>query len=120
MLTKDIERIIMLLNHFNKNNNDKTIIKNILKSVKNQGIYDDVEIEDICVNIILFNEALIPYCFILDEDKDCLSVLVTDLNGLEKISIINKEYILQVNVVYADDILITEEESEGVDDKMVV
>lgn len=104
-----------------KNNNDKTIIKNLIKSVKRQGIYDDVEIDDICVNIILFNEALMLYCFILDEDKDYLSVLVTDLNGLEKISIINKEHILQVNVVYADDIELSEkEESEGVDDKMII
>lgn len=80
-------------------------IENILKnSLKEQGIKKDID--KICFNVILDNELLYNLCFLIDEDEKWLTLVETTDEGLEKVRIINKDYICGIEVVYNEELLL--------------
>lgn len=95
--------------------------KNIIESVKKQGIYENPHIEDIAVTITLINGDILPFCFITSEDEKYISIVCTDLaTGGEKVNIISKDSVVRIAVCYADDIAINDEKKEETKDKMII
>jgi hypothetical protein len=73
----------------------------------------DVSKEFICVNI---STEIMDYnlCFIEYEDSEKLGVYVTHEDGRERYMILNKQYIVSLQVVYENDIKIGVKDEEDI------
>lgn len=73
----------------------------IIQSLKKQGF--DLDISEIPINIFLKNTGdILIFCFIENEDDDCLVVAETIEDGSEELRILPKENIEYVGVYYED------------------
>lgn len=71
----------------------------------------DVSKEFICVNIS--TEIMdYPLCFIEYEDDEKLGIYITGEDGKERYMILNKQYIVSLQVVYENDIKIGVKDEE--------
>ena len=79
------------------------LIKAVLDAVITQGIQVS-SIDDVPVNVYLFDDTIYPYSFILDETDDLLTIAVTDPDGFERAKIIPKENLSSIEIIYQQDL----------------
>lgn len=80
-------------------------VENLLKSALNgQGI--DKSIDKICFNVVLKNELIYTVCFLVEEDDKWLTFVETSEDGLEKVRMVNKDYICSIEVIYNEELLL--------------
>lgn len=88
---------------------------NYTKMIANGMSCSEEEVSEKCLRITLFdvtyNMAFIDY-----ENDDCLGVNYTAPDGTERFVVINKDHIVDVAIIYQQDIEQTDEQEETHDD----
>lgn len=68
---------------------------------------DKDQINEVCLNIVTEFESY-PLSFIEFETRDFMGINYTDADFTERFVILSKKYIVSMGIVYRDDIVITE------------
>ena len=82
------------------------------EAIKRGMGYKESDLKDCCVNILTEQEEY-PLSFIEFETRDLMGIKTTRSDLTEGFVVINKKYITSIAIVYANDILL-EEEDENV------
>lgn len=83
------------------------------EAIKRGMGYKESDLKDCCVNILTQTDEY-PLSFIEFETRDLMGIKTTRSDLTEGFVVLNKKYITSIAIVYANDIILNEEEKEDV------
>lgn len=101
------------MNKYLNNEKEKALYMGYREAIKRGMNYKESDLEDCCVNILTTTDEY-NLSFIEFETRDLMGIKTTRSDLTEGFVVLNKKYITSIAIVYANDILLTEEKKEDV------